>query len=114
MPDAIEFNTVSPEEWDQIPAPTPPKAKDRFAPLIASVGAGEIVKLELKEEKDLKGTRIGLARKARNAGFLVEFRNLGNTLYVRRSEKPLEEKPEKPEEEIKEEEPGRKKKTETS
>jgi hypothetical protein len=81
--DTIEFNTVSLEEWKQIPAPVPPKPKDRFEKLIASVRAGNIVKLEVTEEKALRGMRIGIARKARNAGFLVEFRNLGNVLLAR-------------------------------
>lgn len=112
MPDTIEFNTVSLDEWQQIPAPTPPKPKDRFAPLIASVGAGEIARIDVKEENELKGLRIGIARKSRNAGFITEFRNLGTTLYVKRSEKTLEETPvEKSEPVNQEEKPSRKKTT---
>ena len=94
MADAVEFDTVSLNEWQEIPAPTPPKPQNRFEQLLLSVAEGKIVRVDVKDEKDLKGTRIGIARKARNLGFIVEFRNLGNTLYVKRSDKPLEEKPE--------------------
>lgn len=110
MPETIEFATVTLDEWEQIPAPVPQKPEDRFEQLLASVGEGKIVRVDLKEEKDLKGTRIGIARKARNLGFIAEFRNLGNALYVKRSAKPLEEKPKKPETEIKEEKTARTKK----
>ena len=89
-------STVSAEEWENIPAPKPPKAKDRYEQLLASVGEGKIARVDVKEEKELKGTRIAIARKARNAGFIAEFKNLGNALYVKRSEKPLEKKSEEP------------------
>jgi hypothetical protein len=95
MQDAVEFETVTLEEWEKVPPPAPPKPKDKFEHVLTSVRDGNIAKIELKEEKDLKGTRIGLARKSRNLGFLVEFRNVGNTLYVKRSDKPLENLEEK-------------------
>jgi hypothetical protein len=96
MADNIEFTTVSLEQWEQIPAPTPPKKKDRFAQLLDAVEKGNIVQLETSDGKNLKGTRIAIARKARNLGFLAEFRNVGTTLYVKRSDKSLEEEQEKP------------------
>ncbi len=92
MAETIEFNTVSHDEWEQIPTPKPPKPKDRFEQLLETIEKGSIVQLDTKEEKELKGTRIAIARKARNLGFLVEFKNVGNVLYVKRSEKPLTEK----------------------
>lgn len=112
MSENIEFVTVSPAEWEEIPAPTPPKAPDRFEQLLISVGKGNIVKLEVQEEKDLRGTRIAIARKARNSGFIAEFRNLGTTLYIKRSERPLEAKQEKSTADNGEEKRDRKKKTE--
>lgn len=111
MQDAVEFETVTLEEWEKVPPPAPSKPKDRFEHILASIRDGNIAKIELKEEKDLKGTRIGLARKSRNLGFLVEFRNLGNTLYVKRSEKPLTQKPKQSETENKEEKGNSKKET---
>ncbi len=41
----------------------------------------------------LKGKRIAIGRRARAAGLIAEFRHLDNSLYVNRSDKPLEEKP---------------------
>ncbi len=114
MQDAVEFETVTLEEWEKVPPPAPPKPKDKFEQVLASVRDGNIAKIELKEEKDLRGTRIGLARKSRNLGFLVEFRNLGNTLYVKRSEKPLTEKPKPSETENREEKASSKKKADVS
>lgn len=114
MSDAVEFATVTPEEWEKIPPPVPPKPKDRFEQLLVSVGEGNIVKVNAKEEKDIKGMRIAIARKARNLGFIAEFRNLGTVLYVKRSDKPLEEKEKPPATENKEERATRKKKTEAS
>ncbi len=69
MPDTIEFETVSLEEWEQIPPPAPPKPKDRFEQVLASIIEGNIAKIEVTEEKDLKGMRMGIARRARNLGF---------------------------------------------
>lgn len=92
MADNIEFTTVSPEEWEEIPAPQPSKKKGQYEKLIEAVEQGSIVKLEVPEEKNLKGARITIARRARSLGFIAEFRNAGTTLYVKRSEKQLEEK----------------------
>lgn len=100
MADEITFATVTQAEWEQIPAPLPPKPKDRFDHLLASVGQGNIIKVELKEEKDIRGIRIAIARKARNRGFIPEFRNMGTSLYVKRSAQPLEEKPRKKKSEV--------------
>ncbi len=103
MQDTIEFKTVSFDKWEQIPPPAPSKPKDRFEEVLLSVKDGNIVEIEVTEEKDLKGMRMGIARRARNLGFLVEFRNLGTALYIKRSEKPLEEKPKQSETENTEE-----------
>lgn len=95
MADTVEFTIVTPDEWQQIPAPPPPKKKDRFEQLLEAVAKGSIVKLETTDNKNLKGTRIAIARAARAKGFVVDFKNIDTILYVQKSEKPLEPKPEK-------------------
>ncbi len=110
----VEFTAATLDEWESAAPPTPPKPKDKFENVLASVREGTIAKVEIKEEKELKGMRIGIARKARNLGFLVEFRNSGNTLFVKRSNKPLEDKPKKSETENREEKGNNKKEADMS
>ncbi len=114
MQNFVEFETVTLVEWDKVPPPTPPKPKDKFEQVLSSVKEGNIAKVEAKEEKELKGMRIGIARKARNLGFLVEFRNSGNTPYVKRSETPLDETPKQSETENLVEKESNKKKADVS
>jgi hypothetical protein len=63
----VKWNTISGDEWEKI-APAPKKSKESpYDELLQSVIDGEIVALPIADEKDVKGVRIGVARRASSA-----------------------------------------------
>lgn len=82
--------TVSPDEWEKH-APPPKEAKPSpYDKLLSDLEAGEILEVPMAE-KDFKGFRIGIARRARTRGFKLEFRSGDEGLLIRKSEEPLSE-----------------------
>jgi|SRR5579871_590180 len=90
----VSFKEIPVAEWEKLPAPVRPTKDDPYAPVIAALQAGKAISIGFESETQLKGIRITLARKARNAtpGFVVEFRVNGNTLAARKSDAPIPEK----------------------
>ena len=78
---------ITAEEWEQFPA-RPAKAPDQWAPIMDALERGEMYALPYSDDKDLRGKRIGLGRRAAQRGFKLEIRSRDNTMAVRRSTTP--------------------------
>src|SRR2546423_11793892 len=85
----IEFKVADKTKWEQLQPPTPAKPKDKYAPILDALEAGEIIEIETSDNKEMKGYRITLGRKASSRGFKTEYKVEGNTLYARKSEEPI-------------------------
>jgi hypothetical protein len=66
---------VGVKEWDAMPKPQkPPKKHSELDDLVDQLESGQILVVGVTDETNLKGTRIGLARRAASRGFKLEFR----------------------------------------
>ena len=83
----IQFKVADKTKWEQLAPTTPTKPADKYAPLLDALEAGEIIQIETADDKEAKGLRITLGRKARARGFSTEYRAEGNVLYARKSDK---------------------------
>jgi hypothetical protein len=88
----LSFKVVDNKKWESLPPSTSTKKDDKYTPVLDALEAGEILEIPTSDNKELKGIRITLGRKAAMRGFKVESRNEGNLLYVRKSTEPLEPK----------------------
>jgi hypothetical protein len=91
-----KYDTISDEEWERIAPPAPKQKKSEWDDAILAVIDGDIIAIPIAEEKDVKGARIGLARRASNGfGKKLAFRYdaTRKVLAIRL----IGDKPEKPE-----------------
>jgi hypothetical protein len=73
--DSPKYDTISNEEWERIAPPTPKQKKSEWDDAILAVIDGDIIAIPIAEDKDVKGARIGLARRANAAhGVKLAFR----------------------------------------
>lgn len=103
---ALQFRAVSEEDWEAMP--TPQKAAKKHSELddlVDQLETGEILRIEVVDEKHLKGTRIGLARRAATRGFKLEFRSDMDKLQLGARRSDIEYAPKAPA--VKAEEPRR-------
>jgi hypothetical protein len=75
MAGAVNWKSVSEDEWEKIPV-APKKTKESpYDDLLQAVIDGQIVSLPIEDEKDVKGIRIGVARRGNSAfGIKLNFR----------------------------------------
>lgn len=85
----VKFRRALPEEWEQLPPPQAKKAQDEWDEVLNALEQGEIVELETANDKDLRGKRIGISRRARGRQFTVEYRTKDNLLYAKRGTAPV-------------------------
>jgi hypothetical protein len=85
----MDFTEISEKEWASLPSSSPAKGPRPWDAVLDRLESGKIVQLEVAGDKQLRGTRIGLARSATFRGMKLEFRVSGNTLAVRKSDKPV-------------------------
>ncbi len=92
MGDTIEFEVVARDKFDSLPEPAKKAAPDRYDALLNALSQTsnkQDVRVFADNEQDLRGKRITIGRKARQRGFIAEFRNDGLVLYVRKSGEPV-------------------------
>lgn len=82
----IQFKTVDTTKWEKLSPPSPAKKEDKYTPVLDALEAGEILEIPTTDNKEAKGIRISIGRKASARGFKVEYRAEGNTLYVKKSQ----------------------------
>ncbi len=83
----MEFKELTEKQWESLPS-SKPKVQNPWDEVLGKLESGKIVQLEVPDDK-IRGTRIGLARSATFRGMKLEFRVSGNTLAVRKSDKPV-------------------------
>jgi hypothetical protein len=88
----MDFVEISEKEWASLPSSAVSKTPRPWDAVLDRLESGKIVQLEVAGDKALRGTRIGLARSAAFRGMKLEFRVQGNTLAVRKSDKPVKAK----------------------
>jgi hypothetical protein len=92
MPQTLQFEAVEDAEWEAAaPAKKPGKASPWDA-LLDAVADGKAYRVPITSEKELRGSRIGISRRARSRGFGVEFRIANGSLLVKKDETPLKPK----------------------
>lgn len=91
----VEFEVTDIDYWEHLSPPQKPGKPSPWDHLLDQVGDGKIIRIPVEGEKQKKGSRIGIARRARSKGFKVEFREDENWLVIRKSEEPLERAPSK-------------------
>lgn len=83
MSQQVQFEEVDEATWN---AAAPPK-QGKVSPwegLVDELTSGKPLRLPVGSEKELRGARIGIARRARARGWSVEFRVAEGALLVKR------------------------------
>ncbi len=94
MPVRIDrFEEVEASVFDEYPQPVQPgkKVDPVWDELLTKLDQGSVIRLPVGEEAELRGLRLALGRRAAGRGFKVETRTDGQTLVVRKSDRPLNE-----------------------
>ncbi len=87
-----EFEVTDIHYWEQLAPPSKPGKPSPWDSLLQQVEDGKIIRVSVETEKQKKGSRIGIARRARTRGFKVEFREDKNWLVIRKSDQSLQTK----------------------
>ncbi len=89
-----QYEEVEASVFDEYPQPAAPgkKADPQWEELLSKLDQGSVIRLPLGDETELRGLRLALGRRAAGRGFKVETRTDGQTLVVRKSDKPLTSK----------------------
>jgi hypothetical protein len=84
---ALDYDVISQLDWDAVPAKQP-KPPSEWEPILDDLENGKIVRLPLIDERDRRGKRLALGRRAAGRGFKVEMRTTESHLLARRSDTP--------------------------
>ncbi len=92
MGDTIKFEVVARDKFESLPEPNKKAIPDKYDDVLTAIekiSDKQVICVFADNEQDLRGKRITIGRKARRRGFMVEFRNDGLALYVRKSNEPV-------------------------
>ncbi len=87
---ALNWTRLTDTEWDAIPAPRPKQKPSEYDDVVAAINEGEIIGIPVADEKEVRGKRIAIARRANSAhGVRLRFKYdaANNILAIRLSEK---------------------------
>src|SRR5690242_17119716 len=87
MPVALDYEVISQEDWEAIPAKAP-KPPSEWEPVLDDLDQGKTVRIPFREEKDRRGMRLALGRRAAGRGYKVEMKATDSHLLARRSDMP--------------------------
>jgi hypothetical protein len=79
----LHYEYLSDDEWEQS-APAKKAKPSPWESLLTELEQGKILKLPLEDEKEKRGYRIGIARRARLHGYKVEFREVAGGLALKK------------------------------
>lgn len=75
LPVAIKWETIDSNAFDALPNPKPaPKNDPEWEEIITALESGQVVKIPYADEKELRGKRLSVGRRAIKRGFRVELR----------------------------------------
>jgi hypothetical protein len=83
----FEYEVISDEEFASVPA-KPAQQPSEWEPVLDLLEQGKSVRIPFKEEKDRRGRRLALGRRAAGRGFKVEMRATETYMVARRSDQP--------------------------
>jgi hypothetical protein len=86
----VKWQNVSEADWDAIKPERKKQAASQWDEVIDALVDGNVVSIQIEDEKDVKGARIGIARRASSAhGVKLSFRYdvTNHRLVVRLREK---------------------------
>jgi hypothetical protein len=86
MPIQIDqFEEVDPRVFEQYPAKKAPGQSDpAWDDLLTRLDQGKVVRLPYTDERQLRGLRLAVGRRAAGRGFKVETRHDGQSIVIRR------------------------------
>src|SRR5260370_11016318 len=71
----VKWQNVSESDWDAIKPEPKKQAPSQWDEVIDALVDGNVVSIQIEDEKDVKGARIGIARRANSAhGVKLSFR----------------------------------------
>jgi hypothetical protein len=79
----LQYEYLSEDEWEQS-APAKKAKPSPWDNLLAELEQGKILKLPIEDEKEKRGYRIGIARRARQHGYKVEFREIAGGIALKK------------------------------
>jgi hypothetical protein len=79
----LQYEYLSDDEWEQS-APAKKAKPSPWDSLLTELEQGKILKLPLEDEKEKRGYRIGIARRARLHSYKVEFREVAGGLALKK------------------------------
>jgi hypothetical protein len=83
----VQYELINEEEWSDLPSKQSRKP-DELDAAIDELERGNIIRLKAIDEKDLRGKRLTIGRRATKRGFKVEIRTKDLTIAVRKKEEP--------------------------
>jgi hypothetical protein len=81
----LDYEVISDEDFAAVPA-KPAKEPSEWEPVLDLLEQGKSVRIPFKEEKDRRGKRLALGRRAAGRGFKVEMRATDTYMVARRSD----------------------------
>lgn len=96
----VKYEEIDVEYWEQHAPPKKPGKSTKWDDALTQVEAGKMVRIEIDNENEKKGARIGISRRARSRDFKVDIREDSTDgqiwLLIRRSPETTREKATKP------------------
>lgn len=93
----IEHDVMPESEWDKYPAKPQKPIDTRYDSILDDLASGKIVRVTTETDGERRGLRLALGRRAKQRGFSIETRVLGDTLAIRKSgDAPTQEAEESP------------------
>jgi hypothetical protein len=91
----IEHKKISQADFAKFPVPSPKKTTSDWDLVLDELENGDVISIPVESDKQLRGFRIGMARRAASREMKLEFRATETALAVRKSDQPYVAKPKK-------------------
>ena len=91
----VKHSKISQADFSKFPGPTPKKTTSDWDPVLDEIENGDVISIPIKDDSELRGFRIGIARRAASRQLKLEFRATDKALAVRKSDQPYVAKPKK-------------------
>jgi hypothetical protein len=88
----VQWKSISQKQFDALPENRPPSQVDpEWEELLTALDQGKVVEIPYTDERDRRGKRLAVGRRAAGKGFKVTIRYDGanNAIAVKKSDEPL-------------------------
>jgi hypothetical protein len=83
--DQIDYEVVDAAAFEELPeTKRPTQAGEAWEPILHALADGHYVRIPVSNDRDRKGKRLTLARRARDRGFSVEMRYADDYIVARK------------------------------